>query len=62
MSREPAAQLLAGAALPAGSLEHLLVLLLAHALTALLDQRTHEVDQPSFERSGRTNAGAKRRR
>ena len=36
------AELLAGAALPAGALQHLLVLLLAHALAALLDQRTHE--------------------
>src|SRR5215204_1404876 len=36
-----ASRLLAGgAALPAGALEHLLVLLLAHALAALLDQRT----------------------
>ena len=34
--------LLAGAALPAGALQHLLVLLLAHALAALLDQRSHE--------------------
>src|SRR4029453_13841586 len=30
-----------GPALPAGALQHLLVLLLAHALAALLDQRTH---------------------
>src|SRR5687768_4460087 len=30
------------AALEACALQHLLVLLLAHALTALLDQRTHE--------------------
>ena len=34
--------LLAGAALPAGGLQHLLVLLLPHALAALLDQRSHE--------------------
>jgi hypothetical protein len=33
--------LLAGPALPARRLEHLLVLLLSHALAALLDQRTH---------------------
>ena len=32
---------LPGAALPAGGLQHLLVLLLAHALAALLDQRSH---------------------
>src|SRR5690606_15242126 len=31
-----------GAALPAGALEHLLVLLLAHALAALLDECAHE--------------------
>ena len=36
-SREPA-KLLAGPALPAGGLQHLLVLLLAHPLAALLDQ------------------------
>ena len=30
------------AALVAGAPQHLLVLLLAHALTALLDQRSHE--------------------
>ena len=30
-----------GASLPAGRLQHLLVLLLAHALAALLDQRSH---------------------
>jgi hypothetical protein len=35
------AALLAGATLPTGRLQHLLVLLLPHALTALLDQRTH---------------------
>ena len=34
-------ELLAGATLPAGALQHLLVLLLAHALAALLDQRSH---------------------
>ena len=34
--------LLAGAALPAGGLQHLLVLLLPHALAALLYQRSHE--------------------
>ena len=33
--------LLAGASLPAGRLQHLLMLLLAHALAALLDQRSH---------------------
>src|SRR5215207_3740394 len=42
-----ASRLLAGgAALPAGALEHLLVLLLAHALAALLDQRTHPAMLP----------------
>src|SRR5687768_5775562 len=41
-------RLLAGrAALPAGALEKLLVLLLPHALAALLDQRTHGGGQVS---------------
>ena len=41
-------RLLAGcAALPAGALQHLLVLLLAHPLAALLDERAHEGCNPS---------------
>ena len=36
-----------GATLPAGGLQHLLVLLLAHPLAALLDQRSHERRQAS---------------
>ena len=36
-----------GPALEAGALQHLLVLLLAHALAALLDQRTHEDGHPT---------------
>src|SRR5437868_7607612 len=40
-------ELLAGPTLPAGRLQHLLVLLLPHALAALLDQRTHERCQGS---------------
>jgi hypothetical protein len=35
-------ELLTGATLPAGRLQHLLVLLLTHALAALLDQGSHE--------------------
>ena len=38
--------LLAGSALPASLLQQLLVLLLAHALAALLDQRTHVGGSP----------------
>ncbi len=36
------ALLLGGAALPTRSLQHLLMLLFAHALAALFDQRTHK--------------------
>ena len=42
--------LLAGSALPACALEHLLVLLLAHALAPLLDQRTHEGNEATGRR------------
>jgi hypothetical protein len=41
--------------LPAGGLEHLLVLLLAHPLAALFDQRSHGWPQVS----GRATAPAK---
>src|SRR5207248_3461285 len=43
-------RLLAGPALPARGLQHLLVLLLAHALAALLDQRSHGRRQGSGAR------------
>jgi hypothetical protein len=38
MGTEPKGGLLTGPTLPAGGLQHFLVLLLAHALAALLDQ------------------------
>ena len=44
-ARRSRCSLLAGSTLPAGSLEHLLVLLLAHALAPLLDQRTHVANE-----------------
>ncbi len=47
--RRTSEKLLAGgAALEASSLQHLLVLLLAHALTALLDERSHEAVTLAF--------------
>ena len=42
---EEGALLAGGATLEAGALQHLLVLLLAHALAALLDQRSHGGEQ-----------------
>ena len=44
-----------GATLVACPLQHLLVLLLAHALAALLDERSHETDQPTGDRRRRHN-------
>src|SRR5690606_5184527 len=60
------ALLAGGAALVAGALEHLAVLLLAHALAALLDERSHGGAHPSGRlaptQSRRVRGGEHRRR